>query len=88
MEHILKNIGGQPDDKYYRYKRSVVNITYKNSCGGQTVIDNLDKIFSEMKFSITNNVNLDINSYVYLYIKLHYNIIILLYCYYLIFFFK
>lgn len=70
MESILKNIGGinVSDDKYYRYKRSVVNISYKNSHGGQTVIDNLDKISHEIQTKPGNivkylkkNLNVNIN---------------------------
>jgi hypothetical protein len=50
MDAILRNIGSNSvDDKFYRYKRSVINVSYKNTGGGQTVIDNLDKISHDIQ---------------------------------------
>lgn len=36
-------------DQFYRYKRSSVEVTYKNTGNGQTVIDNINKISHELE---------------------------------------
>ena len=45
----LRNIGCDNKDQFFRYKRSSVEISYKNSGKGQTVIDNIKKISHELE---------------------------------------
>lgn len=41
----LVNIGGDPADIYYRYKRPLISITHvRKGKGGRTQIDNMDQI--------------------------------------------
>lgn len=42
------NIGGDPNDIHYRYKRHVIETTYLNKKGGETVIINLEQISKDL----------------------------------------
>lgn len=44
----MRNIGSS-DDLYHRYKRSSVEVTYKNTGKGQTVIENINKICHQLE---------------------------------------
>jgi translation initiation factor 2 beta subunit (eIF-2beta)/eIF-5 len=46
---LMRNIDASSSDKFYRYKRSSVEITYKNTGKGQTKIENIQKISYELE---------------------------------------
>lgn len=44
-----KNIGGDSDDPFYRYKRNIIEIQHSNKKGGITAITNMDIIQKQLK---------------------------------------
>ena len=49
MSSKMKNIGGDSNDPFYRYKRNIIEVEYNQRKGGTTVITNLDLIQSQLK---------------------------------------
>jgi translation initiation factor 2 beta subunit (eIF-2beta)/eIF-5 len=45
----VKNIGGDPNDPHYRYKRNVIETSFNSKKGGQTTITNLARICKQLK---------------------------------------
>lgn len=45
------NIGGDPDDTFYRYKREISQVKYESKNGIQTKWINMDAIFKQLKYS-------------------------------------
>ena len=45
MDNLLElNIGGNSNDKFYRYKMPAINTTHENTNGGTTIITNFETI--------------------------------------------
>lgn len=42
--HKTKNIGGDPNDLHYRYKRDIIETIHTNKKGGQTTLTNINTI--------------------------------------------
>ena len=47
-----KNIGGGSNDPFYRYKRSIIEVTYSKKKGGTSTITNMDTIQNQLKMPI------------------------------------
>jgi translation initiation factor 2 beta subunit (eIF-2beta)/eIF-5 len=43
------NIGGDPNDSHYRYKRNIIEVSYTSKKGGMTKVTNFQRICKQLK---------------------------------------